>query len=82
MEKIKNSMKLPYVDTNYKGELKVIGILLKYKQSSGIGALFKSFVKRFFVLDINNFTFGYYRDFTCKTGAYLVSLAVPLEFNW
>jgi len=60
----------------YKGELKVSGMLLKHKQNTGLGSIFKSFVARYFVLDITNFTFGYYKDINTITNSYIISIAV------
>ena len=76
MEEIKINSNLEYIEKTYKGQMKISAMLKKQKQNKGIGYFFNGFVYRFFVLDLTEFTFGYYADCTCTKGAYIVSLAV------
>lgn len=76
MEKLIDGRAQAKLHPDYKGELRVEGMLLKHKQHSGLGSIFKSFVARYFVLDVSNFTFGYYKDASTRTNPYLISIAV------
>lgn len=76
MEKLIDGRVQAKLHPDYKGEFNVSGMLLKHKQHTGLGSIFKSFVARYFVLDITNFTFGYYKDANTITGAYIISIAV------
>ncbi len=70
---------MSWLDADYRGELRVTANLLKCKQNAGVGLLFGRFVSRFFVLDLENFTFGYYTDESCvASGSCVISLGVPL----
>ena len=60
---------LAWIDPCYKGPLKVSGTLYKNKWSTGIGIIFGRYVKRFFVLDLENRKFCYYADSSCKSGS-------------
>ena len=73
MEEQKN---LSHLEADYKGELKVSGTLLKRKQHSGLLSLFSGFVKRFFVLDLLNATFGYFKNSNCKKESYVIYFSV------
>ena len=67
---------LSWIDAKYKGPLEVHAMLIKYKWNSGIGMFFSKFVTRFFVLDLEKFTFGYYENSSCKGTGCFISLTV------
>lgn len=62
-------LRLAWVDPCYKGTLLVQANLYKNKWTAGISVMFGRYTRRFFVLDIQNRTFSYYSDYTCRNGA-------------
>jgi len=58
-----------WMDLNYQGPLVYGAMLYKNKWNAGIGLMFGSYVKRYFVLDLPNRTFSYYSDAKCKSGS-------------
>jgi len=76
-----DSKDLSYLDSDYQGELRIGAMLVKYKWSAGLGHLFGSFVTRYFVLDLSNFTFGYYQSSKCESkGSSVISISVFFNF--
>ena len=48
-----------YVDPNYKGPTLIRGYLKKLKTDMALVRFLKKFTKRYFILDLNNYFFGY-----------------------
>ena len=67
-----------WISPQYKGELRIHAALLKNKHNASVGLLFSKFVKRYFVLDLEKCTFGYYSDESCRSGSCIYPLKVLL----
>lgn len=55
-----------YVDPNYKGPTLIRGYLKKLKTDMALVRFLKKFTKRYFILDLNNYFFGYQRSETAS----------------
>ncbi len=60
METRKNFLSTaPYIDRKYKGNLTITGYLYKNKWNASIGLMFGRYIKRYFILNMQDNEFGY-----------------------
>jgi hypothetical protein len=65
-----------YIAEAYEGNSFITGELYKDKAKSTFGNIFGRYVKRFFVLDLKKYTFGYYSNSKCEGEGTIISISV------
>ena len=66
---------MPWIEQAYSGSLTISYFLYKNKWNATIGLIFGKFIKRLFVLNMENQTLNYYKDTSYKD-PHIIELSV------
>ena len=71
-----------YFDPSYKGPTLIRGYLKKLKSDSAFGKILGKFNKRYFILDMNNYQFGYQdKENSSKSHMFPLSDLIDIDPN-
>lgn len=73
--------KEPLILNSYIGDRNVRAVLFKNKWKASIGMMFGRYVQRYFVLDIDTYSFTYYNDYKMEGPGTRIPICVLIYYT-